>query len=240
MSDANQRLDLELLDRIRNGQNDVDAREELIRKYTPMVRHIVKKTYRSTLEFDDMMQEGLIGLLNAIEEYNFNDFNVKFSSFAYLCIIRKIYNVIRQSNNYKNRTLNTAISLQSFIDINENRPLMEIISASQLDPEILTEEKWANQRLNQVLKNHLSLLEYTVISLILMGYSMKEIEEEIGISSKSVDNARSRIKFKLQRIMNEYGSLLSPKIPQKVRRRKDLCMDVCDVVLRTNGLSFNG
>mgnify|MGYP001418072415 CR=1 FL=1 len=93
---------------------------------------------------------------------------------------------------------------------------------------------WVSQRLDKVLKNHLSLLEYVVIALLLKGYTTSEIENEVGINSKSVDNARTRIKFKLQRILGEYGSLLSPKIPQKVRKRSDLCMDLKEMLGKVN------
>ena len=50
-----------------------------------------------------------IGLLSAIDEYQ-SKYNVKFSSFAYICIIRKIYNVIKQSNGNKHQALNEGIS----------------------------------------------------------------------------------------------------------------------------------
>ena len=80
--------------------------------------------------------------------------------------------------------------------------------------------------LNQVLRNHLSILEYTVIMLFLNGYTSSEIEEEIGIGAKAVDNARTRVKLKLRRIMNQYGSLLSPKVPTQVRKREDLYLDI--------------
>ena len=54
-----------------------------------MVKRIARNHYASFLEFEDLMQEGLIGLLSAIEEYD-PDKKVKFSSFAYICILRKI------------------------------------------------------------------------------------------------------------------------------------------------------
>ncbi len=218
----------------RAREDDAYAKEELIKKYTPMVRHIVRKNYKGIVEFEDMMQEGLIGLLNAINEYNFYDYSVKFSSFAYLCIIRKIYNIIRQTNNYKNRSLNSAISLQTYIDNDDSRVLMDFITSDQVDPEEIVEEKWVSQKLDKMLKNHLSLLEYVVIALLLKGYTTSEIENEVGINSKSVDNARTRIKFKLQRILSDYGSLLSPKIPQKVRKRSDLSMNLKDVLGTVN------
>src|SRR5690625_3879933 len=105
--DANQALDLALAPRVRGG--DAAAREELVKKYIPMVKHIVRNHYASFLDFDDLTQEGLIGLLGAIDEYRPDKFDVKFSSFAYICIIRKVYNAIKQTNGNKHRALNEAV-----------------------------------------------------------------------------------------------------------------------------------
>jgi RNA polymerase sporulation-specific sigma factor len=221
MSDRNQKIDLQLLNRSRN--NDGFAKEELIKKYTPMVRYIVRTNHVKSLEFEDMLQEGFIGLLSAIDEYNFQDYNVKFSSFAYLCIVRKIYNIIRQSNNYKNRALNHAISLQMPTDDGQTRILLDFIASERtVDPEDVLESTWTAERINDLLKNHLSVLEYTVVGLIVNGYTVGEIEERIGIDAKSIDNARTRVRFKLQKIISKYGSLTSPHVPHKVRKREDL------------------
>ena len=92
--DLNQQRDFNLIARIRLG--DQDAKEKLVLKYVPMVKHIVRNFYASFLDFDDLLQEGVIGLLSAIDEYKPDQYDVKFSSFAYICIIRKIYNVIKQ------------------------------------------------------------------------------------------------------------------------------------------------
>ena len=100
-NDANQAVDMDLVARVRGG--DGTRREELVKKYTPMVKHIVRNHYAGFLDFDDLTQEGLIGLLGAIDEYRPDKFDVKFSSFAYICIIRKVYNVIKQTNGNKHR-----------------------------------------------------------------------------------------------------------------------------------------
>lgn len=234
MSDRNQTIDLQLLSRSRN--NDSFAKEELVKKYTPMVKYIVRNNYVKTLEFEDMFQEGLIGLLSAIDEYNSQDYNVKFSSFAYLCIIRKIYNIIRQSNNNKNRTLNQAVSLQTPTDDSETRTLLDFLASERtVDPEEVLENKWIAERINELLKNHLSMLEYTVIELILNGYTVGEIEERIGVDAKAIDNARTRVRFKLQKLLNKYGSLTNPHIPNKVRKREDLYMPIDRILLTTAG-----
>ncbi|HLT58767.1 MAG: sigma-70 family RNA polymerase sigma factor [Limnochordales bacterium] len=221
MRGDNQQRDLALLARIRAG--DGAAKEELVEKYIPMVKHIARHHYSSFLEFEDLMQEGLIGLLGAIEEYRPTEFNVKFSSFAYLCILRKVYNAIKQTNNSKHKALNDAISLHSCPPGDDARPMLERCDdASLRDPLESVAEKLTQQHLKRLLRSHLSLLEYTVFSLLLQGYTVAEIERAIGVSAKVVDNARTRVRLKLRRLVERYGSLLDPRVPLAARRRKDL------------------
>ncbi len=223
---ANQARDLNLIDRIRHGE--IEAKEILVEKYLPMIKHIVKKHYASFLDFDDLMQEGFIGLLGAIDEYRPEEYDAKFSSFAYMCIIRKVYNAIKQTNGNKHKALNDAISLNSYVNSEESRTMMDLIpgEGEWTDPVELIDAKHTSQRIDQLMQNHLSVLEYTVASLILRGYSSSEIECAIGVKAKVVDNARTRVKAKLKRIVETYGSLVDPQIPTRVRRRQDLYMQV--------------
>lgn len=222
MADENTAIDLGLLRRARS--DDMAAKEELIRKYLPMVKHIVRQHYASFLDSDDLCQEGLIGLLHAMETYNSDDYSVKFSSFAYLCILRKIYNAIKQTNGSKHRALNEAISLHTSVAQDESRTVMDclVVPTPIDDPAHVVDDKLRTQRLRELLKNHLSVLEFAVISLLVQGYSCSEIQRAIGVSGKAVDNARTRVKSKLKRILDRYGSLESPHVPDRSRRRRDL------------------
>lgn len=222
MEDKNLERDLVLLDQISLGSKA--ATEELLRKYTPLVKHIIKKYVSGVLEFEDLLQEGLIGLLAAIDEYDYRSFGVKFSSFAYLCVTRRVFNVIRQSNNSKHKALNSAVSLQACPD--DGRALIDVKATQWSDPGEAVEEKWTGIRLDETLKNHLSSLEYLVVSFLAKGYCMREIEICLGISSKAVDNARTRAKLKIRRLMDRHGSLLASSVPTSGRRRLDLCMDM--------------
>lgn len=220
--DENQRQDLGLLQRTRLG--DRAAQEDLVRKYTPLVRYIVRNYYARFLEFDDLMQEGLIGLLHAIREYDGDRFDVKFSSFAYICIIRKVYNVIKHTNGTKHRVLNDAVSLFNFVNLDETRMVLDVVASEDaaVDPEKVMERRFVSERVDQVLRTYLSVLEYTVIRMLLAGYTYADMERELGVTAKVIDNARTRVRLKLKRILQKYGSLLSPKVPQKTRQRKDL------------------
>ena len=66
MQRDNQAVDLELIRRVRAGE---EGAESLVLKYIPMVKYIIRNYYSSFLDFEDLVQEGLIGLLSAIEEY---------------------------------------------------------------------------------------------------------------------------------------------------------------------------
>lgn len=226
MEKSNQSVDLELIRRIR--ANEEEAWEDLVTKYVPMVKYIIRNYYSSFLDYEDLLQEGLIGLLNAIEEYKPEEYDVKFSTFAYICIIRRIYNVIKHTSGNKHRLLNEATSLQTPVGLDEKRMIIDFVEdrTHQVDPEEILEERLINDIIGQVLKNHLSLLEYAVITRLLQGYTASEIEEEMGIGLKVIDNARTRVKTKLRRLIDEYGSLLSPQVPTNVRKRKDLYLNV--------------
>lgn len=226
---TNQEEDKKLLSRAREG--DEQAKEALIKKYIPMVRHIVKTSCpRGKDSIEDMIQEGLIGLLDAIKEYDNRQDKTKFSSFAYLCVMRKIYNYIRRVNNNKQRALTGALSLQAHLDHEENRTIQDLLGSTELDPVEIYENKWISQRLTQVLKNHLSLFEYAVVVLLARGFSLSEIERKVGVDAKSVDNARTRARAKIGRIIDMYGSLVSPQVPDNVRKREDLYLRVRVVI----------
>ncbi|HET7559924.1 MAG TPA: sigma-70 family RNA polymerase sigma factor [Limnochordia bacterium] len=225
---ANQELDLRLIGSIRRG--DTGAKERLIAKYTPMVRHIAARHYASFLERDDLVQEGLIGLLGAIAEYKPESYAVKFSSFAYLCIIRKMYNAIKQAGGNKHRALNEALSLSVSTSRDpRGRSLGETLGDAEQaahDPEVAALNAWSGRRLDAVLRAHLSALEYAVVVRIIAGCSAREIERELGVEAKSIDNARTRIKTKLDRLIQAHGSLTGPAVPLEARRRRDLYADV--------------
>ncbi len=220
----NEQKDLSLLEKIRSNF-DMTAKDELVLKYIPMVRHIVKIYHPSPTDLDDYFQEGAIGLLKAIEEYNSN-YHVKFSTFAYLCINRRILNALRR---YCNRTMSTSrnvISLFQDIDGINNHMLTNLLENQTNEPFGFIEKEWNNQKLDSVLKIYLSPVEYQVIKRIIDGDNQGEIQVSLALPPKVVDNARTRARDKLRKIIKVYGSLLSPDIPQKVRKRKDLIINL--------------
>lgn len=210
---ANQETDLSLIHEIRSGNRW--AQETLVEKYVPMVKYIVRRHYGGFLEFEDLVQEGLIGLYSAICEYRPDRFDVKFSSFAYLCIQRKIYNAVKQGSGNKHRLLNQAVSLHTYVNSEETRTMFDYLADDSLtnDPTFVAEDRLLMEQLRRSLGESLSLLEHKVAFLLVDGYSIQDMEREFGLAPKQVDNARTRVKKKLRHRLERYGTLLDhPKL----------------------------
>ena len=221
----NQENDLALLRRIRT-ERDLDCREEMVKKYLPMVRHIVKHQNVPWPDFDDYIQEGTIGLLKAIDEYDSEHYPIKFSTFAYICITRRIYNALKQAYGRKILPSNQIISLNSFLNEEDSRTLIDSIPDLSSEPSTQIEEALVGQYLKTVLEAYLSPVEYRVVQLIWNGYNLNEIHCTLALSHKVIDNARTRARLKLRKVLFEYGSLSDPRMPMKTRKRKDLAIKV--------------
>ena len=225
MSNANQQVDLHLIAEIRRGNEE--AKEALILKYMHMVRHIVRKHNMNVMDFDDLVQEGLIGLLGAINSTGPSS-SMWFSSFAYLCIQRKVSNAVKQFVSNKHRVLNHAVSLHAVVNNEETRTRLDCIASEDTwsDPVLFIENRLLDDRIRALLREHLSMLEYVVTMLLAEGYTAREIEREFGLSPKRVDNARTRVKAKLRRLLHAFGSLDHPGIPKARRKRQDLALQL--------------
>ena len=83
---------------------------KIVEEYTPLVRSRVALFLKSGIEYDDLMQEGMIGLFKAIKGYDYEK-DVSFKSFADLCIRRQIITAIKASKRQKHIPLNSYLSL---------------------------------------------------------------------------------------------------------------------------------
>ncbi|NLG85344.1 MAG: sigma-70 family RNA polymerase sigma factor [Firmicutes bacterium] len=222
LSAEKQSRDLLLLEKIWAG--DEAAKEELGRKYLPMVHHLARGRSGEYLEYEDLCQEGAIGLLHAITEYDPVHYAVKFSTFAYICIMRHLNNAAKRTRTRKGQLLQRLISLHGQTGQHEGRSLLDSLAGREIDPWEIVLEAWAEERIRAVLQAYLSPMEFAVVQLLRQGLAAKEIQRELAMEAKVVDNARTRARLKLLRLLREYGSILHPDIPLVIRKRLDLAI----------------
>ena len=202
MSKYDRMTDEQLLCDYKNGNQEI--MDYLMVKYKSMVRKKARAMYLLGGENEDLIKEGMIGLIKAVRDFDVTQ-KTSFSSFAELCVSRQMYSAIEASNRKKHLPLNSYVSLyEDSEQVGEGRslPLIDTIESSkENDPEVLYFGKEYTEAFAEQLKELLSPLENHVLYLHLMGTDYRTIAELLGKSPKSVDNALQRIKTKAQKIL---------------------------------------
>ena len=177
------------------SENNENATIELINKYKGMILIILKdflKKYKIVgIEISDLYQEGLIGLLNAIETYD-KDRDVTFYTYANACIKSSIITTIRSTFTKKNRILNTSYSLDKMFEDSENN-FYEIFKDEREEPNKKLIDHEETVELTNRIKSKLSENEKVIFELKLQGLDNKEIAELIDKDRKYVENTIFRI-----------------------------------------------
>lgn len=190
-------------------QGDSRALEFLIYKYKHLVRTRSQTYFLIGGEKEDIIQEGLIGLYNAI--CNFDGEKISsFKQFADLCITRQIITAIKAATRQKHIPLNSYVSLDKPIyDEDSSWTLIDTIAESKaIDPQtiLINHEKLIHIELH--LLESLSEFERRVLRLYIDGYTYQEISEELKRHVKSIDNAIQRIKRKLEKAVLKERELM--------------------------------
>ncbi len=196
--------DEEIVERIKNG--DQPAVDYLMEKYKYLVRSKAKALFLIGGDKDDLIQEGMIGLYKAIRDYQPEKEN-SFFNFADLCVSRQIYSAIKASNRKKNIPLNTYISLYTPAygengDAEDKETLVDIIYQKYVsNPEELVIDKENTSMIEYELVRRLSDLEKQVLALYMQDLKYVQIAEVLGKEPKTIDNALTRIKTKLNQVL---------------------------------------
>lgn len=172
-------------------------------KYKPIISHFARelrnKFYNIGVEYDDLYQEGMIGLNEAIKKYNTNNSNT-FYTLAILCIKREMQRLIIHSTRGKNILLNNAKSIDDFIFDNGLTLEETIYDERQIIDFYLKESNFYEYFLN--IKYKLNVRYMPIFELKINGFSNTEISILLDIPYKRVDNALYNIKKCIRKILN--------------------------------------
>lgn len=185
--------DSKLIYLIKEGKED---KKSLYDKYSPFIKSVVSKMVKycknTGLEENDLYQEGMLGLTNAIKNYDENMDN-KFYTYAKICIEKKIISAIVASKRMKHRAMNESI----FIEDTDNS-IFKIDGPEEMIIDIENETEMLNK-----IRNGLTDFEDQVLLLKIGGLKNKEIADVLDRDDKSVDNALQRIRGKVRKIINK-------------------------------------
>ena len=177
---------------------NLDAEEALLKKYKDAVRIKATMYYMAGADEDDVMQEGMIGLMKAIRQYS-PEREASFGTFAGICITRQIISAIRSADRDKHKALNTSVSLSRPLETgNEEVTLADTLSSGTGEsPEEMLIFKDIVYYILHNGDNIFSEFEMNVLSEFIKGNDYEKIADKLGKNVKSVDNAMQRTRKKI-------------------------------------------
>lgn len=183
-----------------------EAYNVLYSKYKPLVEIKARKYLNYVrsrgLDLNDLIQEGMIGLSEAIRDFKTQK-EVKFSTFANMCIERQINSAITKSNRAKHRLLNESLSLDDKVTDSDKSLIETIFDSKETDPGNYVVGLEEKKEFYEKIKEQLTPLEMEVLSLRLRSFDYKEIASKLNKSYKSIDSALQRVKSKLKVVFSD-------------------------------------
>ena len=172
------------------------AEEVLVQRYSRLVRVCARPFFLAGGDSEDLIQEGMLGLLKAIREFD-RGRDTSFRTFSELCIHRRILTAVAAASRNKHAPLNESVPFESpFFDFSSE---LSGGPREQGNPEDLLIDLEEHGEQVDHLKGILSSFESAVLDLFLQGFSYQEISRSVRRPVKSVDNAVQRIRRKVVR-----------------------------------------
>lgn len=176
-----QQLDPELIARAKEG--DESALAALIARMMPAIRRGAARHTVPGLDFEDAVQEGLIGLFDAVRGYDPSQ-GSGFAAYASACIVHAQQDAARAASRKKHAPLNTSV------------PLPE--DSATPGPEELAIAGEAVDDVIRRMETRLSAFERGALLCTIDGHSAAETGRLLGRDAKAVENALARARRKLR------------------------------------------
>ena len=179
-------LTSQTLARARAGQEAAVA--AVLTHMMPLLRRLAARAVCPGLEFEDALQEGIIGLFRAIQTYDPGR-GASFETYAGVCALNAQIAAARSARSKKHGPLNDSVPLEE--------------SGTAQSPEELAIAAERYQQIVREMEVRLSELERQVLALYLAGCSARQIGQRLGRDEKTAENAMGRVRRKLRRYLPE-------------------------------------
>ena len=173
---------------------DSQCESELVRRYGQLVRACARPLFLAGGDSEDLIQEGMLGLLTAIRSFD-PARHTAFRTYAAICIRSRLLSAVRAAQGGKHIPLNHSVSFEPPLFDGANAHLFSTVESPE---DVIIGREELKERLD-ALKGQLSELEAQILPPYLSGLSCGEIARRVGRSQKSVDNAIQRIRRKVAR-----------------------------------------
>ena len=172
------------------------AEETLAKRYARLVRACARPLFLAGGDSEDLIQEGMFGLLSAIRQYDSEAGS--FYNFAEHCIKMRLISAVKSASRLKHFPLNDSMSFEQLSE--DSSTLLSVNpEVFRRSPEDMVLARESKEELYSEFSQCLSKLESQVLDEYLDGLSYREIAVKLGKDEKAIDNAVQRIRHKLAR-----------------------------------------
>lgn len=168
--------------------DDKEALRVLAARYMDFAKQKAKRFTSSPLEYDDIVQEAMLGFISALNAYDING-GASFKTFVSRCMDHRIISVINKLKSKKRIPGEAIIGIEDIP--NES-------SGSEGDPQELLIQREKADVIYAFINSELTESEKKVLSLFLGGLKYSEIATKLNVTAKSVDGTMQRIRRKLR------------------------------------------
>ncbi|HDN97658.1 MAG TPA: sigma-70 family RNA polymerase sigma factor [bacterium] len=140
--------------------------ENLYQDYLPLIKSIASRYKKENIPFEDLIQEGFLGLLEAKKRFDPSR-KTKFSTYAFYWIKKKILEAIQREK------------IQSLCSTELNEEILE-------SPTTDKNYERANLDISSISKNLSSLEQKVLILYFWEGKTLSQIADELGIRRERV------------------------------------------------------
>ena len=171
-------------------KGDTESMEALIVRYMWIARSKARKYFLISGSYDDLLQEGLMGIFKAIRDFD-PEKNDSLSAFISMCVGSQIKDAIRSSSRTKHKYLNEAVAIDN---LDRNLP-----SEFVYDPVHNFIEREGVESFYKIMEKLFKPSQLAILKYYFEGYTYTEISNLTGIPTKKVDNTLHQIKTKIKK-----------------------------------------
>lgn len=168
-----------------------DAKEKLVLDNMRLAYKLALYYYRKfsgVYELDDLRSVSFIGLLNAANTFN-NEFNYRFSTYAYACIKTEIRNYLRENRKFQNQ-MYLEDSLTSTYNDSDSIKLEDILADSFNLEEDIEGSIQVDTLLNEI--NKLPGRYPVILKYRMQGMTFAQIGGLLGVSQPTISTDYNR------------------------------------------------
>ena len=183
----------------RAAAGDLEAHNKLMTSYQPLVFKVAMGFQLPESETMELIQEGMVGLLEAAESYDYRR-GVAFSLFATYRIKGSMLDFLSQSSK-------SVVYLDS--EINQGFTLAEVLAADGPSPTEAAEKQLLQEKVNEALERLPEKEQQVLTGIFFEDRAAQELAEDINVSLGHVYRLQKqgvrRIRGMLSRFMHDFN-----------------------------------